>query len=123
MILNDNSDEGSMFLQFHLGGDRNFHYLLGDRRTREAVAVDPGFAPQEFLEIARDRDLEIKHILITHGHSDHVGGAQELARLTGAVIQAGSAAAVSGAVELAEILGDELLHEARGDAAFDEGPV
>ena len=84
MIIYEYSDDHILFLQLHLGGDRNFCYLLGDRRSRSAAAVDPGFAARQFAAAATERNLEIRLILITHAHSDHVGAADELARLTGA---------------------------------------
>ena len=74
MILNDHSTAEARFLQVHLGGDRNFSYLLGDRETGRAAAVAPGFAPDELFRIAQENQLRIEHILITHGHVDHIGG-------------------------------------------------
>ncbi len=87
--------------QLHLGGDRNFHYLLGDPVTGRAVAVDPGFDAPGFAAAARERDLDITMILITHPHGDHDSAAAELAALTGARILAG----VPGAYR-AEVLTD-----------------
>lgn len=78
-------------LQLHLGGDRNFHYLLGDPATGKAAAVDPGFDAPGFQHAAADAGLEITIILITHDHSDHTGAAQELSDLTGARILSGRA--------------------------------
>ncbi len=106
MIINDHGRGHLRILQLHLGGDRNFQYLLADARTGEAVAVDPGFAPSRMLAIAREQGLTIGQILITHGHSDHQGGAVELAALTGAVILAGDPGDLAGAEPLAD---DQLL--------------
>ena len=78
-------------LQFHLGGDRNFHYLLGDPATGKAAAVDPGFDGDGFQAAATGAGLHITAILITHGHTDHTGAARELSELTGAPILAGRA--------------------------------
>lgn len=84
MVIHEYSDDHIHFLQLHLGGDRNFCYLLGDRRSKTAAAVDPGFAAAKFAAEAAERNLEIRLILITHAHSDHMGAADKLARLTGA---------------------------------------
>jgi len=102
MIVNDHSDADIRFLQLRLGGDRNFTYLLGDARTGEGAAVDPGFRPERIAAVARDRGLLIRHVLITHGHPDHTGGAAELAALTGARIRAGRQERVAGAEPLEE---------------------
>ncbi len=102
MIVHDNSDAAAHFLQVHLGGDRNFCYLLGDRKSGEAAAVDPAFAPERQAELAAERGMTIRRILITHGHSDHAGGAAALARLTGATVHAGRLERVPGAAPVEE---------------------
>jgi len=97
MLIHDHSTERVRFLQIHLGGDRNFCYLVGDPATGQAAAVDPGFEPGKLGDIARTEGLEITRILITHGHPDHTAGARELATLSGARIHAGVADQVAGA--------------------------
>jgi glyoxylase-like metal-dependent hydrolase (beta-lactamase superfamily II) len=90
-MINDCSDAAVQLLQLQLGGDRNFQYLLATP-AGEAAAIDPGFEPRRIAEIAAGRRLHIELILITHGHSDHAGGAPRLAELTGAPVRAGGAA-------------------------------
>lgn len=97
-IADEFCDGDIYFLQFQLGGDRNFCYLLGDCRTGEAVVVDPGFQAGRLCEAAAERNLVIRRILITHGHSDHAGQAGELSRLTGAPFYAGVLERVPGAL-------------------------
>ena len=97
MLIHDHSTDRVRFLQIHLGGDRNFCYLVGDPTTGRAAAVDPGFEPGKFDELARTEGLEIQLILITHGHPDHTAGASELASLSGARVHAGAADEVTGA--------------------------
>ena len=89
MVIYEHSNSDICFLQLHLGGDRNFCYLLGDRKSGTAAAVDPGFAADSFAAAATERGLEIKLILVTHAHSDHVGQASKLVRLTKAKLYAG----------------------------------
>src|SRR6266516_2124294 len=52
----------------------NFVYLIGDRETGEAVAVDPAYAPGELIEILGADGMTLTGALITHYHPDHVGG-------------------------------------------------
>lgn len=101
----DYSTADLRLLQLHLGGDRNFHYLVGDSRGSAAV-IDPGFEPQALADTADREHLRIQRILITHGHGDHLGGAARLAALTGATVHAGDPEVVPGALRLRD--GDRL---------------
>ena len=58
---------------------------------------EAGFAAEQFWEIAETEGLNISTILITHGHSDHTGGAGRLKELTGAVMYAGAQDHIPGA--------------------------
>jgi len=95
--LIDHSTDQLTLLQIHLGGDRNWQYLLADPVTNQAAAVDCGHDPAGLQELASTHGLTIGSILITHGHGDHVGGVAELAAGTGAVVWAGAAGSAPGA--------------------------
>lgn len=97
MSISDLSRGDDVVLQLQLGGDRNFQYLLGDRRSGEAAAVDPGFGPDEIAAAADAHGLRVRHVLITHGHSDHTGGAARLVATARATLWADPAAGVPGA--------------------------
>jgi len=60
--------------------------LLGDEESHEAIIIDPGDEVGRIHRRLVDLGLELKQILVTHGHIDHVGGALKLKRLTGAPI-------------------------------------
>jgi len=107
MILNDLSTPDLVVLQLHLGGDRNFSYVFGDRRTGEAAIVDPGFGPEELAHTAADNGLDVRAVLVTHGHGDHTGGVAALRALTGAEVLAGSDAC-GGPVRLVTADGEAL---------------
>src|SRR4030095_6320624 len=47
---------------------------VGGERLREGVTIDPGDEVDGLLATARDHDLEIKYILLTHAHIDHISG-------------------------------------------------
>ncbi len=51
-------------------------YILID--NGEAVVIDPGDNADAILKIIHDRNAQPKHVLITHGHYDHIGAAAEL---------------------------------------------
>jgi glyoxylase-like metal-dependent hydrolase (beta-lactamase superfamily II) len=52
----------------------NFVYLIGDRETGDAIAVDPAYGPAELVDILAADDMRLSGALITHYHPDHVGG-------------------------------------------------
>jgi hydroxyacylglutathione hydrolase len=60
--------------------------IVGDERTREAMVIDPGDQVEDILHILREARLQLKQIVITHAHIDHVGGAMKLKAAAGAAI-------------------------------------
>lgn len=52
----------------------NFTYLIGDRVTREVVAVDPAYDIRGLLDIVAADDMRLVGALASHYHPDHVGG-------------------------------------------------
>ncbi len=52
----------------------NFVYLIGDRETGEAMAVDPAYDIAGLLDIVAADDMRLTGALATHYHPDHVGG-------------------------------------------------
>lgn len=49
-----------------------------------AAVIDPAADPQTYLDEAARHNAVITHLLLTHGHYDHVGAVEELKRRTGA---------------------------------------
>jgi len=53
---------------------RNFTYALGDRRSGEAVLVDPAYRPGELLDVLAADEMTLVGAVATHYHPDHIGG-------------------------------------------------
>jgi glyoxylase-like metal-dependent hydrolase (beta-lactamase superfamily II) len=53
-------------------------YIYWDQKTKEGLLIDPGAYTQkeenEILEFIEKKDIEIKYIINTHGHIDHILG-------------------------------------------------
>jgi len=60
--------------------------IVGDPVSHEAMVIDPGADVSEILAIVARHGLKVKQIVVTHAHMDHVGGAMELKKATGAPI-------------------------------------
>ncbi len=60
--------------------------VFGDEQTREAIVIDPGDEIEKVTAVLEQHRLKVKAIVITHGHIDHVMGANQLRALTGAPV-------------------------------------
>ena len=60
--------------------------IVGDETTREAIVIDPGDDIEDVHALIKKHNLQVKQIVITHAHIDHVGGAMKLRAATGAPI-------------------------------------
>jgi glyoxylase-like metal-dependent hydrolase (beta-lactamase superfamily II) len=49
-------------------------YLVSCETTREAVLIDPGDEVESLIEAARENRLDVRAILLTHAHLDHITG-------------------------------------------------
>ncbi len=61
-------------------------FVLGCDQTREGVVVDPGDEVDDLLEVVAERQLTVKHILLTHAHVDHVSGVARARSVLGAPV-------------------------------------
>lgn len=60
--------------------------VIGDEVTHEAMVIDPGDDIDDVVDLIRKHHLQVKQIVITHAHIDHVGGAMKLRAASGAPI-------------------------------------
>jgi len=84
-------------------------YIVGCKKTREGVVIDPGGCPQRILKAIEESGLTIRYVLNTHCHFDHMGANAEIVAATGAPL----------ALHAAELP----LLQARGGAAMFGVPV
>ena len=54
-------------------------YLVHNEGAKECIVIDPGYEANTILNRAALLGLEIKAILLTHGHFDHVGAVRQIA--------------------------------------------
>jgi len=59
-------------------------YIIYDSKV--AAVIDPGDDADVILDIIDKNGLEVKYILLTHGHFDHIGAVKEIKDKTGALV-------------------------------------
>ncbi len=64
-------------------------YVLADEAGGAAVFVDSGAPLEPLIAFVAEHELEPTHLLVTHGHADHVAGNDELAERYGLEITSG----------------------------------
>ena len=53
-------------------------YIVYSENTYDGIIVDPGGDADHIMEVIEKNKLNINHIILTHGHGDHIGGVIDL---------------------------------------------
>jgi hydroxyacylglutathione hydrolase len=59
-------------------------YIVGSEESKQGIIIDPGDEAGVILGRVADLGLDIKLIVLTHGHIDHVGALKAVKEATGA---------------------------------------
>ena len=62
------------------------NYLVADEKTKEAVLIDCSETVEKLLNDVKTLGLNVKYILLTHGHFDHVMGVNDMKEKLGAKV-------------------------------------
>jgi hydroxyacylglutathione hydrolase len=55
--------------------------------SKRAAIIDAGGDPERIMDFVRSQNLSVEKLLLTHGHIDHAGGAEALAKQLGVEIE------------------------------------
>jgi hydroxyacylglutathione hydrolase len=61
-------------------------YIVGSATTGMGVVIDPGGNAKEITNAINNSHLEIKTIVLTHGHADHIAALYDIKSYTGAIV-------------------------------------
>lgn len=85
-------------------------YIIGCNKTKQAAIIDPAENNDILLKIVKNNSFQLKYIINTHGHSDHIGGNEILKRETSARL-------------LIHPLDEEMLSDPRKNLSFFTGNI
>ena len=68
-----------------LGAIEENCYIVYDE-NRNAAVIDPGDEAIDILSVVTEESLDVKGILLTHGHFDHTGAVSDIRKETGAQV-------------------------------------
>jgi glyoxylase-like metal-dependent hydrolase (beta-lactamase superfamily II) len=75
------------FRQLAVGPMQNFIYVIGSRRTRECMVVDPAWDTQGLVDFVQNEGMKLVGALVTHYHPDHVGGRMAMFAVPGGIAE------------------------------------
>lgn len=61
-------------------------YIVGSEAIKEGLIIDPGSNAEDIFQAVLDSGLDIKIIVLTHGHSDHIAALYDMQDRTGAKV-------------------------------------
>ena len=53
-------------------------YILYDEDTKDGFIIDPADSPEKIIDLVSKLQINVKALLLTHGHFDHIGAANVL---------------------------------------------
>ncbi|VBB06039.1 metallo-beta-lactamase [Lucifera butyrica] len=73
-------------IRFEVGNLGTNCYIAYCEQTRQAAVIDPGGNAAQILDILAGQKLQVKLIINTHGHVDHIAANGEVQNATGAAV-------------------------------------
>jgi len=100
-------------------------YIVWDKDTKEAAVIDPGGDPENIIALVESEKLQVKYVINTHGHFDHVGADADIKEAFGAelVIHNGDAPMLENAAAYSMTFGASAKNQPPPDITIKDGSV
>jgi glyoxylase-like metal-dependent hydrolase (beta-lactamase superfamily II) len=100
-------------------------YILGCEKTKEAVVIDAGGDVDKILNVLNKNNLNLKYILCTHSHFDHISGNKELKDATNAkiIIHSAEADSITNISSSAMLFGINIHNSPPADILIKHGDI
>ena len=98
-------------------------FIVACQRTGEAAVIDPGGEGEKILQLADQEGFDIRMIVNTHGHFDHIGANRHIVEKTGAelLIHADDLPLLQNARSHAEVYGLSVSPSPEPDRLLSQG--
>lgn len=60
-------------------------YLVYDE-NKETILIDPGYNENKIIDVIKSLNVNVRYIIITHAHGDHIGALEKIQKYTNAKI-------------------------------------
>lgn len=67
-------------------GDPTNCYIVADEKSKEAFIIDPGGESEKVIDMISILKVNVKYIILTHCHGDHISGVKEVKEKVGGKI-------------------------------------
>ena len=57
-------------------------FIISCPKTKQSAIIDPGENADDILQSIKSKSLDVKYILLTHGHFDHIGAVADISAAT-----------------------------------------
>lgn len=74
------------FKMLSLGDMDNNCYILGDENTKQALIIDAPDEAGTILDVIEEWGFDLKYVLLTHSHYDHIRALDDICTATGAKV-------------------------------------
>jgi len=74
------ANENLFIKQIMVGPMMNYAYIIGDKSTKDAAIIDPGFEADRLIQEVEKEGLNLKSVLLTHTHFDHANDVAAIAK-------------------------------------------